>query len=142
MNAPLITTRDTNKASKLSAVISGILDVIFAIMFISFFKDQDLEEVAGLIVLCVAVLGGLVIYTAYQFSICRSYVDVYEDRLEGKGIQNGYQLTDFTLSYDKITNVSCSGINVLIHTSGGNYKILTNAETSKKVYEYCARVRQ
>lgn len=152
MKTLLLTTRDTNKVSKISAIISGILDIVFVILAFAFFNNQQnslptslrddfVKESAGLIILVAVAFGAMIIYTAYQFVICRSYVDVYSDRVEGKGIQNVYQVIDFSLSYDKITNITCAGIYVHIHTAGGQYKILTNAETAKKVYEYYNSVR-
>ena len=147
MKQPLITTRDTNKTSRTGAIIGGVLDVLFAIFMICFIKgkadkvpsylqDEFWEASAGLIIFCVIVLGCMVIYTVYQFSICNSYVDVYDDHMEGKGIQNIYQIVDFNLGYDKIVSVTCSGIYLSIQTSGGKFKILTNVETAKKVYDH------
>lgn len=144
MNNPILTTRQTNKTFKLSAVISGIADVVFVVLIWTFFKsrmdalpqymhDDFLKEAAGAIVLLTILIGAAVIYTAYQFLICRSYVDVYEDRMRGMGIQDRFHLLDFDLSRDKITNVTSSGIYVFIHTPGGKYKIVTNAVTAQEV---------
>lgn len=147
MEKPILTTRETNKASKLSAIISGIIDVVFVIFVWNFFKskmdalpaymhDDFMKEMFGTIAVLAVMACLALIYTAYQFMICRSYVDVYEDRLVGRGIQNGYQLLDFDLSYDKITNITCSGIHLFIHTPGGKYKIVTNVQTAGEVFQF------
>lgn len=151
MNTPILTTRDTNKISKVFAIISGILDILFAVFILNFFKkridavpgymrDDYTEAISGLIALVAIALAASLFYAAYQFVICRSYVDVYENRLEGKGIQNVYQIVDFNLSYDNITSVTCRGLYIHIQTPGGKFKILSNAETAQKVYSHCCEV--
>lgn len=151
MNKPILTTEGTNKMMKISAIISATAAVAVAFFIFNFFQDQlgdlpsyaqelYLEKAAGLIILEVVLCGLLLIYAAYQWATCRSYVNVYEDRLEGKGIQNIYQIVDFSLSYDKIVNVTCMNMYVYIHTAAGKYKIVTNINTAKAVYNYYTQV--
>lgn len=147
MVKPVISTNGTNKVSKLSAILSGIIDVVFIIFMWNFIKsqmdslpqsmrDDFLQESVGLIVLLIVVAGAMAIYTVYQFAICKTYVDVYEDGMKGIGIQNGYQILAFNLNYAKITNVTYAGVHIIIHTSGGKYKIVSDAITAKKVFDY------
>lgn len=147
MNKPLITTAGTNKMMKVSAFVYAIAAVLFAIFIYNFFSNQIasypkyaqeiyLQEAAGLIIFEVIICGFMLIYAAYLWATCRSYVNVYEDRLEGKGIQNVYQIVDFSLSYDKITNVTCTSMYIYIHTPGGKYKIVSNVQTAKEVFNY------
>ncbi len=151
MNTPILTTRDTNKISKVFAIISGILDIVLAAFVFSFFKkridsvpyymqDAYTEEISGFIGFAAIAFIAAIFYSVYQFVICRSYVDVYENRLEGKGIQNVYQIVDFNLSYDNITSVTCRGPYLNIQTPGSKYKILTNVKTAQKVYSHCSEV--
>lgn len=147
MNGPIITTNGTNSASKLSAIISGILNVVFAIFIISFFsKKMDavptsiradvLSKMTGWIIILTVLWCAMVVYTVYQLSICRSYVDVFEDRVVGRGICNVYQVLDFSIPRNQITNVTYMKHFVFISHAGSRYKIITDAKTAKIIFDY------
>lgn len=134
----LLTTKGTNTSSIVSACICALADIVFIIWLCVFFSDlsdYQLKKMTG--VLLVAILGAtvMVLFTVRQFALCRSYVDVYEDRLEGRAIQNGFQIIEFRLRYDQITNITYMGVSVYIHISGGKYRIITNARTAKEIFE-------
>lgn len=147
MEQPIITTNGTNQASKLSAKLSALLPIIFAIAIFSFFRGQlepypkyvqekILEDCAGLIIISAISFLALSMFVIYQFLITTSYVNVYADRMEGKGIQNVIQVVDFKLSYSQITSVTSMGNSVYINTPGGKYRILTDAKTAAEIFAY------
>ena len=65
-----------------------------------------------------------------------TYVDVYKDRLVGKGIQN-FSSLDFNIKITELNNISVEkGFWLHINTTSGKYKVMTNKDTAAKVYNY------
>lgn len=139
----LLTTKGTNTQSIVMACVGAIIDVIFIIWMCSFFSDlpsYQLKKMTGLMIFEILVVLAMVLWTVRCFGVCQSYVDVYEDRMEGKAVQNLVQIREFRLRYDQITNITYRGLNVYIHTPGGKYMIITNAATAKEIFELYSRM--
>lgn len=134
----LLTTKGTNTQSIVGACISALVDVVFIIWLCVFFSDlsdYQLKKMTGVLIFEILIILAMSLFTVRQFGICQSYVDVYEDRMEGKAIQNGFQIREFRLRYDQISNITYRGLSVYIDTPGGKYRILTNARTAKEIFE-------
>lgn len=148
MNKPVISTRGTNNFAKLAALIGFIFfALIFAIIFViiikrvdsypSIFRDQILKRAAVPTIAWVVISMLVLLFYALMYASCRAYVDVFEDRMEGKGIQNLYTVVDFKLDRTQIINVTYVRNQLYINAVAGKYKIITNSETAKRVFDYC-----
>ena len=81
------------------------------------------------------LLGDGVITMVMKGFFASSYIDIYEDRVEGKGIQN-FNVLQFSVRYSEINNITTEGIFIHIHTTSGTYKIISNKETATEVFTY------
>ncbi len=139
MNDVIISTKNTNTKYKntgiVCAVIIGVIGflILCGYFFLSSHSSDD--------TLIVVLLGGLffigdgIITATLRYINASSYVDIYKDRVIGKGIQN-FSALDFNLKFEQIGNISVEGIWVHIHTNSGNYKIMTDKKTATEIFNY------
>ena len=69
-----------------------------------------------------------------------TYVDVYDDRFVGKGIQD-MSVLGFNIKLEEINNVAIEGYWLHIQTSSAVYKVMTNNSTAEKVFNYCIELK-
>lgn len=147
MNKAIISTKGTTKALAISALVTfgmGLAFFIGALFFvvskINSYPSYILDRVGGKLFGIVAVFGVLLIVdmliAAAPLLRSKTYVDVFEDHLEGMGMQQGLKLINFKLSNDKIVNVTCNGVDIYIHTNGEKYRVTTDVKTAKEIFDH------
>ena len=87
------------------------------------------------LLLGLVLIGDGMVMTAIHCVNGLTYVDVYEDKFVGKGIQN-LNLLDFNIKIEQISNISVQGFWIHIHTNSGVYKIMTDKKTATEVFNY------
>ena len=148
-NRLILTTKGTNWMQLIFYLLSCIIIISMPIAYhlelndsLSHYSDyaRELfwEEKGGNVLLVYAIFFIPDIFIILELLNCRAYVNVYEDRMEGRGIQGFYHIMDFNLKYDKIVNVSREKACLFIHTSNGKYKIYTDFKTGKQIFDYFA----
>ena len=139
MDNVIISTKNTNTKYKNMGIICAVLICLVGILIICgcFFLDSPSSVgslpvllLPGLFLLC----GGIITAVLSRIN-ASSYVDIYSDRLVGRGIRN-FSPLDFNLKSAQVTGISVGGIRIHIHTAAGTYKVMTNKETAAKIAEY------
>ena len=118
-------------------VVAGIGFSRGAELYASFWyrsEGESLQRVAGLFLL-IGMLSAI-----YHVMVSKTYVDFFEDRIVGAGMQ-GIQSKTFALRYEQILDISSSrgflnlesgsGVFLVINTPAGSYKIITNKAKEK-----------
>lgn len=126
--------------------IAGFCFVQGAELYASFWyrsEGEAIQRVAGMFFL-LGVLSAL-----YHIMVSRTYVDFFEDRAVGVGMQ-GIQSKSFDLRYDQIVGISSSkgflnlesgsGVFLVINTPAGNYKVITTTARGNEILEYYAGI--
>ena len=136
MNNPIITTQKTSSRYLASQLIYDVLFIFIGIYFMA----------KGLSAFCTfLIFGGL--SALYHAMVSSAYVDIYADRIEGKGMQK-VAMQSINLRFDQITDISTSrgfmnleatGMNefLVINTSAGSYKIITTSARAKEIVDFC-----
>lgn len=111
--------------------IAGILLVVFAETIAREVQASEMEiafQIAGIIL----IVGGFIETVIKNNCIAQIKINVYENGVDGTGVNKNFQLGAyrpkyFKLTYDQITSVDTAGNNVLvIHASGMQYKCYVN----------------
>lgn len=139
-----LSTKKTNILYLIIGLVSFVIDIALYAYCMqlsdelhSRWKFDSAETMAT--IGCIILFFGLVTFAYYMLGF-RTFADVYSDRIVGKGMQH-FIVKDFDLSYSQITDVSFSGQMLYINTAGGKYKIVTNAQRAKEVFEYCNQIK-
>ncbi len=139
MNDVIISTKNTNTKYKNTGIVCAILMCVLGFLVLCgyFFLSSHSSDDSLIIVLLLGffMIGDGIITATLRHINASSYVDIYKDRIIGKGIQN-FSPLDFNIKFEHIDNISVEGIWLHIHTNSGTYKIMTNEETAKKVFNY------
>lgn len=147
MDKAIISTKGTTKALVMSGLVSlgtGLVIFIgilcFVVNKINSYPSYVMNRVSGKLFGVVAILGVLLIVdmliAAVPILKSKTYVEVFENHMEGMGMQQGLKLMNFKLSNEKITNVTCNGMDIYIHTNGGKYRVTSDVKTAKEVFDY------
>ena len=150
MDKAIISSKGSTKALAVSALVSlGVGLVIFigilgfVVNKINSYPSYMLGWVSGKLYGIVLMLGVLlvvdILLAAVPLLRSKTYVEVFEDHMEGMGMQQWLKLMNFKLSNDKITNVTCNGLDIYIYTNGGKYRVTTDVKTAKAVFDYYNR---
>lgn len=139
MDNVIISTKNTNTKYKNTGIARAVLIYLVGILIVCgcFFLDSHssggsltVPLLLGLFLFCDGIITAVL-----RFINASSYVDIYSDRLVGRGIRN-FSPLDFNLKSVQVTGISVVGIRIHIHTAAGTYKIMTNKETAAKIAEY------
>ena len=76
-----------------------------------------------------------------KLSFSTSYANVYADKIIGKGIQQ-FVIKDFNLNYKQIIDISYTGRAIRISTAGGEYKIISNTQKAKEIFDYYNQIKE
>lgn len=145
MDKPILTTKGTSKKTKTWRILSMTLSPVFMLLILfiwlnsypDYARDMIMDEYGYTIGIIIAIVIAFdLLWGLVQVAQCESYVDVYEDRMEGKGILKVIQMWPFKLDHSKIVGVACSANFLYINTQNGKYTILTDAQTAKEITEY------
>lgn len=148
---PVLTTRKTN-IGYLILDLGGNIIVDGILAAFCFIRGEELYETywyrsegtalqnLGIVIFILAILSGI-----YHAMVARTYVDIFEDRIVGNGMQ-GIQCKSFILRYDQISDISVSkgflnlesgsGTFLVINTPAGNYKIITSKARAEEIAAY------
>lgn len=139
MDNVIISTKNTNTKYKNTGIASAVLICLVGILIVCgcFFLDSHSSggSLTVLLLLGLFLFCDGIITAVLRFINASSYVDIYSDRLVGRGIRN-FSPLDFNLKSVQVTGISVVGIRIHIHTAAGTYKIMTNKETAAKIAEY------
>lgn len=139
MNNVIISTKNTNTKYKNTGIACAVLMCVLGFLVLCgyFFLSSHSSDDTLIVVLLLGIflIGDGIITATLRYINASSYVDIYQDRVIGKGIQN-FSPLDFNLKFEQIDNVSVEGIWVYIHTNSGNYKVMTDKKTATEIFNY------
>ena len=139
MNNVIISTKNTNTKYKNTGIVCAALTgaIGFLILCGYFFLSSHSSDDTLIVVLLLGLflIGDGIITATLRYINASSYVDIYKDRVIGKGIQN-FSPLDFNLKFEQIGNISVEGIWVHIHTNSGGYKVMTDKKTATEIFNY------
>lgn len=136
MNSVILSTKNTTGKYKIQSMTCNIIIAVLGILVMSFYVVLR-SHYSGLIVISggAALLFESIISGFSTLELSASYIEIYDDCVRGKAVYDSC-LLDFKLNFSQITNVTTEGIFIRIHTNSGTYKIASDKETSKKVFEF------
>lgn len=150
MNTPIVTTQKTSSRYLISKLMFDAIFLIIGIYFFSLVDDLSAQWRYDLIDTVkragwIFVILGLA-FAVYHVMASQTYVDIYADRLEGKGMQK-FTAQSISLRFDQVTDISLSKgfMNVevsgligflVISTVAGSYKIVTTTERAKEIIDF------
>ena len=140
MSNVILSTKKSTNMYKKTMIITGIFSCIIgliAVMLYFFFADYapDVKATILLLFLGLYLLVTGIIDIALKAKFAMSYIEIYDDYIKGKCIQNSNVL-DFSIKLSQLKNVSVGGKYVYLHTDSGVYKIMVFKDTSAKIMEY------
>lgn len=139
MKEVIISTKGTANARKNVGIGCAIAMVLLGIVVVAFYcylsehtRDKSILVIlfCGLFALCDGIITA-----ALHYINGTTYVDVYRDRIVGKGIRN-LNPQDFNMKNEQIGNVTVQGFWVHIHTNAGTYKVMTDKKTASEIFDY------
>ena len=139
MSQKIMSTKGTNGRQKMAGVFGGgamIVASIFLFAFAAFAsKHGQSSSFTPLFMLGVVALVWGITEMALYFYWSTAYLDVYDDHMEGKGIQQ-IEVKNFYVKNSQIKNVTVSGMRVQIHSDMGEFKIVTSKKTASKIFNH------
>ena len=124
-------------------VLSAILITIgIFVVALCFCADgyTNLNDAIILLLMGFLIIGYGTIMAVKSYINTLTYVDVYDDRFVGKGIQD-MSVLGFNIKLEEINNVAIEGYWLHIQTSSGVYKVMTNNSTAEMVFNYCIELK-
>ena len=144
MNNTIITTKGTATARKKAGITLSILMILVGILVFAFYiyASEHTRDDSVILILFMALflMGDGIVMTAIHYLNGSTYVEILEDRFVGKGLQN-FNLQDFNIKLEQISNVTVEGIWIHIHTNIGNYKVMSNKDVASKVFNYYVNLK-
>ncbi len=143
MKKAILSTRKTDTKRTTAAIAMSIIMCIMGIVVIAFYvfaADYIFDNsMIFILFLGLFVIADGIVMIAINCFYAKTYIDIFEDRIEGKGLQ-GMSLMDFNIKMDRIVNISVENMFIYIHTASGKYKIRTSKDTATKVFSYLNQV--
>ena len=139
MDKIIMTTKKTNTPYLIAGLIESLLYA--GIAFYCLQLKEDMIDAwhfsyANTLNTCAIILFiSAAINFLYKLSASTSFVDVYCNKITGKGIQQ-FIVRDFELNFEHVTDISCTGRFLYINTPAGKYKIITNATCAKEIFSH------
>lgn len=144
------TTRKTSTGYAISQLLGDL--VLIGIGGFALVRGADLigsywyrDEGRALQMLGYFFLFDAVLSALYHGIVSRTYMDIFEDRIIGSGMQ-GIQSKSFNLRFDQIVGISSSkgflniesagGTFLVINTVAGNYKVITTEARAREVLDF------
>ena len=130
-------TKNENNKLKIILICCGIIEIIIGITAIYFsvqLMSHTSSAAALFVVSCLFILIGTA-STAWGILLFQTYVNVYENHIQGKGIF-GLSIRNFYLINDHINNIIKSKKSILIHSLFGKFKVIVDNKNADKLYEY------
>ena len=140
MNHLILTTQKTNKAYVVAGLIESLIYFGIGMYFLPLSEKTHGKNASTLVTATSVMCIVAIINFLNKLSFSTSYVNVYTDKILGKGIQQ-LVVRNFELNYKQINDISYTGRTIRIATSGGEYKIITNAEKAKEIFDYYNQIK-
>ena len=136
----LITTKNSTVARRKGGTIANLILILVGLgIFIfsfSVFDEIGIEfESVLLLVISLLLLSDGIIQLLMLYYTTSSYVDIYNDHMEGKGMQ-GLEIKNFSLKNSDINNITISGAVIHIHSNSGIFKVTSNKKLANKIFNY------
>ena len=134
----LMTTKNSAAARRKGGIIMNLVLILIGLGILVFsfsVFDKVGVEFQSVLILFIALMllfDGIVQILLLHFKTS-SYVDIYDDHMEGKGMQ-GLELKNFSLKNVEVKNITVSGMEIDIHTNAGVFKITSNKQVADKVF--------
>ncbi len=142
-NIVISTRNTTDTRKKVTMVLSAMLILLgIFVVALCFCADENtnLHDAIVLLLIGFLIIGYGIIMAVKNYINTLTYVDVYDDRIIGKGIQD-MSVLGFNIKLKEINNVAIEGYWLHIQTSSGVYKVMTNNSTAAKVFNYCIKLK-
>lgn len=144
MNDVIISTKNTNTKYKNTGIVCAVLMCVLGFLILCgyfFLRSHSSDDtLIAVLLLGLFFIGDGIITATLRYINASSYVDIYSDRLVGKGIQN-FSPLDFNLKFEQIGNISVEGIWIHIHTNSGTYKVMTDKNTATEIFNYYTELK-
>ena len=135
----IMSTKNTNTARKNAGIVTSVLTAISGIFVIAFYVYANertySDSVVFLLLLGLFLIGDGIVMAAINCINGSTYVDVYKDRIVGKGIQN-MNVQNFNIRIEQVNNITVEGFWIHIHTNIGSYKVMTDKNTATDIFNY------
>lgn len=139
MSNIVMSTKRTNTARKNAGIVSAALTTLIGIFVIAFYcyasEHTYSDSVVFLLLVGLFLLGDGIVMITMNCINGSTYVDIYEDRIVGKGIQN-LNPQNFNVKMEQVSNISVQGFWLHIHTNSGIYKVMTDKKTATAIFNY------
>ncbi|MBE6956841.1 MAG: hypothetical protein E7450_05270 [Ruminococcaceae bacterium] len=142
-----MSTKGTATAYKNICMVTAIVRIVIGMvaLFFACFIASEVKNGTGALVILFPVgvysLVDGVIKLVKSYVSGQTYLEVYEDRFVGTGMQ-GMKALSFNIAFSGVHNV-CVERKFWLHicASGGTYKVMTNEKTAAEVCEYFTRIK-
>ncbi len=139
----LLSTKNSAFAERIQGFIIYIVLIISGSGFLLFeihVKNSISSKPAAIItIIALLIISGALIQILLLHFTAYSYLNMYEDHIEGKGVQ-GLKLKTFSLKLKEINYITISaaigGTKIYIHSASGIFKVLTDKNIAEKVFDY------
>lgn len=142
-NIVLSTRNTTNARKKVTMALSAMLILLgIFIVILCFCSVGHINFYDAILLLLIGflIIGYGTIKAVKSYITALTYLDVYDDRFIGKGIQN-MSVLGFNIKLEEINNVAIERYWLHIQTSSGVYKVMTDNSTAAKVFNYCIELK-
>lgn len=136
----LITTKNSTVARRKGGTITNLILILIGLgIFIFSFSVFDeigieFESVLILIISLILLSDGIIQLLLLHY-MTSTYIDIYVDHMEGKGMQ-GLEIKNFSLKNSDINNITVSGTVIHIHSNVGIFKIASNKKLADKIFNF------
>ena len=140
----VLSTRNTTYARKKVRMTLSAMLILLGIFVVAlcFWADgyTNLHDAIILLLIGFLIIGYGTIMAVKSYITALTYLDVYDDRFIGKGIQD-MSVLNFNIKLKEINNVAIERYWLHIQTSSGVYKVMTDNSTAAKVFNYCIELK-
>lgn len=154
MNDVIFSTKGTKTAKIIFLIIFAAILILFALFignicpYIGMYHHlpDKYKKIAWFVILLMMSFATLGVYILiYAFRCGFTYVDVYRDKLVGKGLPTLKMSTGlevFNIKNEHIINISMmQGWFLCIHTVSGKYYVMTNNKTGAAIMNHYAELK-
>ena len=143
---PLYSTKNHGNGMRNVTLICGLIMLVFGVLlWASGLAIESLEqyeryssEESVFIGIALYILPFIIALLAFvmSFRYSGTYLDIYEDHIEGKGLVGIKYMHSIYFTYDKIGNVTAEKSYLCIHADGKNFKISTTKEKAEEFFRF------
>ena len=145
MSNLIMSTKNSATTYKNICIVLSVVSMVIGIVAFCFygFLMENYESSGTIILLLIGLyflIDGIIKFYSNYIS-GQTYLDVYADRLVGKGLRN-FSILSFNIKFEEVNSVSIEkAFWIHIQTSGGTYKIMTNKDIATKFCDYYTKLK-